>query len=473
LTARVQKSKDFYQLFPPLSGDSSSASTDPLPSPPILTFSLSKPDDFIPALLKILCTLLLTTSPLSIRLAGFDLLSIYLSSPRSLFPPNDIPPADLGSFLKLVVDRREANLDDIEARVRCLKALVEGGGGTWDGWGDWSEVVGTLKSWQEDLQRAWELEEAREGQAFEGSSTKYATKPIHQHLPALEKTLELLRLIIQNRTSLFSPKDLHAIVSVSAGLAWSGILLTSTHTTAVPLEDIVEVYTIKKPRRPSETSVTQQQKESSEGGLGLMEIMRENAGQVIRGRLGRFTGGGTGHSSGNGSGSVSRSRSLSKKAPPTTSTSFGSSVNTPNPSKIHASTPLSPVTSTTSSTGTTYTSHQSHQHRAHAVAPPPSVHPLASSFISLVQTLTRTSFCPPTIIAPSVRLLFAMLSIGGETGDRAWLLVSDLFGKGYSARFRIALRDVLAGTGEKAKLVSQSWGEPEEWEVVITRGAVV
>jgi hypothetical protein len=115
LTARVQKSKDFYQLFPPLSGDSSSASTDPLPSPPILTFSLSKPDDFIPALLKILCTLLLTTSPLSIRLAGFDLLSTYLSSPRSLFPPNDIPPADLGSFLKLVVDRREANLDDIEA----------------------------------------------------------------------------------------------------------------------------------------------------------------------------------------------------------------------------------------------------------------------------------------------------------------------------------------------------------------------
>jgi hypothetical protein len=204
--------------------------------------------------------------------------------------------------------------------------------------------------------------------------------------------------------------------------------------------------------------------------------MRENAGQVIRGRLGRFTGGGgggTGNSSGSGSGSVSRSRSLSKKAPPTTSTSFGSSSNTPNPSKIHASTPLSPVTSTTSGTGTTYSPNQPHQHRTPSVAPTTLIHPLSTSFISLVQTLTRTSFCPPTILAPSVRLLFAMLSIGGGTGNRAWTLVSDLFGKGYSARFRIALRDVLAGTGEKAKLVSQSWGEPEDWEVVITRGAVV
>lgn len=166
LTRKVSHAANFYDLFPPIDSDratSSSASSTSSKS----TFVLSQPDDLIPALLRILCTLLITTSPLFVRLAGFDLLSTYLSSPKDLFPSNDIPPADLGSFLKLVVDRRESGLEDIEARVRCLRALVEGGGGTWDGWGEWSEVVGTLKSWQEDLQRAWEVEIATDVSVLE------------------------------------------------------------------------------------------------------------------------------------------------------------------------------------------------------------------------------------------------------------------------------------------------------------------
>jgi len=66
-----------------------------------------------------------------------------------------------------------------------------------------------------------------------------------------------------------------------------------------------------------------------------------------------------------------------------------------------------------------------------------------------------------------------MLNAGGETKEKALEVVLALFGKGSSAKFNQVLGQVLAGTGTKDKELSLQWGEGEQGEVDVVRGAVV
>lgn len=133
-------------------------------------------------ILKISTSLGHPSAPTPVRIAGFRLLAAFLTASGNLLS-TDLVASDLSSFLRVLVNRLPgAGIEDLEARIAGLRALVAGemrerddenkekeddlpGGlfgesSAWDGWAEWSEIVGELRLWQQELERAWLIESA-------------------------------------------------------------------------------------------------------------------------------------------------------------------------------------------------------------------------------------------------------------------------------------------------------------------------
>ncbi|CED85620.1 Tuberin-Rap/ran-GTPase-activating protein [Phaffia rhodozyma] len=101
------------------------------------------------------------------------------------------------------------------------------------------------------------------------------------------------------------------------------------------------------------------------------------------------------------------------------------------------------------------------------------VHPLARTLLRLLSTLTKKlpHMLSDEILLPASRIMFAMMTLGGESEKEAWKALRELFGKGFSGRFGTVLEQVLAGSVIVGKKV-ETWDEPDDWEIGVVRGAV-
>lgn len=271
--------------------------------------------------------------------------------------------------------------------------------------------------------------------------------------------MSVFELVVTTQTSFFSASDRSAILPVFARLAWHGLEITCAQagTPVVAEEDMVQT------RRGSDTSAAPTMLSS----LGLESGKAAFSGSA-RGRSGFWPPSVTPSIA-----SVSRSPSLSRKAQATVSTStsaFGSPVATGRAGSA-LSTPARPFASMLGQ----ISQNPSFLFPAPTATNKPleTLHPLCGTFLGLFSNLARHALAPSEIIGPAARLMFAMLNAGGETKDKAWEVVLALFGKGSAAKFNLVLEQVLAGTGTTDKDVSLRWGEGEDDEVTVVRGAVV
>ena len=272
--------------------------------------------------------------------------------------------------------------------------------------------------------------------------------------------LSVFDLVITTQTSFFSASDRSSILPLFARLAWQGLDITCAQagTPIVADEEVTQT------RRGSDVSAGPNMLSS----LGLEAGKAAFAGSA-RGRSGFWPPSVATPSIA----SVSRSPSLSRKAQATVSTStsvFGNPTATGRTGSA-LSTPARPLPSMLGQ----MSQHPSYLFPAATPTNKPleTLHPLCATFLALFSNLARNALAPAEIVGPSARLMFAMLNAGGETKDKAWEVVLALFGKGSVAKFNMVLEQVLAGTGTTDKAVSLRWGEGEDEEVAVVRGAVV